>query len=317
MTIQASRLDQKPYGYIYKITNLVNGKVYIGQTTKTVLDRWKKHLDAARYGKYQTYLYNAIRKYGVGSFTIDEIDIAKDHEDINNKECVWIEKLDSLNPNGYNIRSGGNQSPFAQETKDKISASTKKQMQDPLARERISKAQKGRLRTDEQKRNMSLAKKGKKLPFTDEWRKNLAVARKEADYAKTNTFLEQNGNRWFRVFLKDGTIVGDYINMTKCAKDLGVTRSMVSYWLAGKITSITYNFAFIDGLSGTISSVIGKHEVWAVYDLNGKLLGEYINKTACAEALGVSVVEVSRWISGKVKSRKYVFKLVEKRAISC
>lgn len=53
-------------GYIYKITNKINGKVYIGKTTKTVQERWKEHLRESRTERSENRpLYRAIRKYGV------------------------------------------------------------------------------------------------------------------------------------------------------------------------------------------------------------------------------------------------------------
>ncbi len=49
---------------IYKITNIINGKCYIGQTTKTLNIRISKHLKCTFNENRKTYLYNSIRKYG-------------------------------------------------------------------------------------------------------------------------------------------------------------------------------------------------------------------------------------------------------------
>lgn len=53
----------KPYGFIYKITNIENEKVYIGQTIKLPLDRFKEHTKCSFHGT-KTILYNALKKYG-------------------------------------------------------------------------------------------------------------------------------------------------------------------------------------------------------------------------------------------------------------
>ena len=57
------------YGYIYKISNSYNSKVYIGQTTKTVAERYDTHLKACNNKAKQTlHLYLAMNKYGVKNF---------------------------------------------------------------------------------------------------------------------------------------------------------------------------------------------------------------------------------------------------------
>ena len=60
-------------GYIYKITNLINNKLYIGQTTKSLEWRWLKHQkDSITYKHHlDTKFARAIRKYGVDNFKIE------------------------------------------------------------------------------------------------------------------------------------------------------------------------------------------------------------------------------------------------------
>ena len=93
-------------GYIYKITNSVNKKIYIGKTVRTVSVRFKEHLDRADEN-YQSYLYNAIRKYGQENFIVETIEEVN-NEDINEKEKYWIHFYQSnLKENGYNLTIGG------------------------------------------------------------------------------------------------------------------------------------------------------------------------------------------------------------------
>ena len=90
---------------IYKVTNRVNGKVYIGQTTKTIQTRWKKHCIAAKSDNLP--FHKAIRKYGAENFTVEQIDIAASADELNKKEIYWIAFYNSRLPNGYNVCTGG------------------------------------------------------------------------------------------------------------------------------------------------------------------------------------------------------------------
>ena len=94
-------------GYIYKITNKINEKVYIGLTTLTVNDRWKGHLDSARRNN-QKPLYCAIRKYGIENFKIEEIDRTEDFAKLGELERKYIEQYKSYDKHyGYNLTRGG------------------------------------------------------------------------------------------------------------------------------------------------------------------------------------------------------------------
>ena len=73
---------------IYKVTNKVNGKIYIGQTVRTLEQRKWQHLDAAKNG-CKTHFYNAIRKYGEDNFVFEIIDEASSLEELN-VYCVSI-----------------------------------------------------------------------------------------------------------------------------------------------------------------------------------------------------------------------------------
>ncbi len=88
--------------YIYKITNNINKKVYIGKS-KDVSRRWKEHLSLV--GKKRHPFYDAILHYGVDNFSIEIVDEA-DSLFINELEKKWIWECDSIT-NGYNMTEGG------------------------------------------------------------------------------------------------------------------------------------------------------------------------------------------------------------------
>lgn len=93
-------------GIIYKITNNINGKVYIGQTVTTLNKRWREHCCQARQGDKSYYLYNAMRKYGIENFSIEKIEDCA-NSDLNIREKYWIKYYDSFGSNGYNLTIGG------------------------------------------------------------------------------------------------------------------------------------------------------------------------------------------------------------------
>lgn len=75
------------YGYIYKIMTTESGKVYIGQTTKTVEKRFAEHLkSSAEETKKTLHLYLAMNKYGKETFSVEQIDVANDRNELNKKE---------------------------------------------------------------------------------------------------------------------------------------------------------------------------------------------------------------------------------------
>lgn len=92
-------------GYIYKITNRVNNKVYIGQTHFTVEHRFKQHIKNFNIEHRQQALYKAFAKYGIDNFSAETLE-AVDVEKLNEREIYWIAYYDSFK-NGYNLTLGG------------------------------------------------------------------------------------------------------------------------------------------------------------------------------------------------------------------
>ena len=92
--------------YIYKITNQINGKVYIGKTLKTIEKRWKEHCKDCMTERCKNRpLYRAMNKYGVENFTIEQIEKCSP-EVVSERERYWIEQYGSFKM-GYNATIGG------------------------------------------------------------------------------------------------------------------------------------------------------------------------------------------------------------------
>lgn len=110
---------------VYKITNEINGKVYIGLTTCTLEYRWVRHLTEGRNKKNNLPLYRAIRKHGEDNFSIEIICETNDKKELSKLERHYIRLYDSTNPDkGYNMTKGGeNQydgNPMAKVTEETV-----------------------------------------------------------------------------------------------------------------------------------------------------------------------------------------------------
>ena len=91
---------------IYKITNKLNNLIYIGQTINSIKVRWNSHVSDSKRVKKHPF-YNAIKKYGKENFTIEEIGGANSIAELNYQEWLLIHKNNTLWPNGYNLKEGG------------------------------------------------------------------------------------------------------------------------------------------------------------------------------------------------------------------
>ena len=185
---------------IYKIENNINGKIYIGLTTKDLCKRIAQHVI-----ENKSYIQKALNKYGLQSFTISVIDEADSKEVLCEKEQYWIKFYDCKSPKGYNLTDGGdgliNPSKsvrkrisntlkkkhlvtigfsgrnHSEESKRKIKASVRKAFESPKVRKKISDANKGRKISEEHKKALSLARKG--VPRSKEVRELIAKNNKE------------------------------------------------------------------------------------------------------------------------------------------
>ena len=144
-------------GYIYKITNKINGKVYIGQTKKTIEERFQEHLKKAKIHTNR-YLYDAMNKYGYENFIISQIEKCPDNN-LDEREIFWIAFYQSNNKlYGYNMTAGGGggntwiNNPHKEETSKKLSQ----------------------------------ANKGKKHKMSNEWKQNVTKANEEKKTIQIN-----------------------------------------------------------------------------------------------------------------------------------
>lgn len=178
-------------GVVYKITNLVNWKVYVGKTVSPSI-RWGLHFRDAK--KLDTYFSRAIRKYGNCVFVFSVLEIA-DSKILNEREKHWIAKLNTCHGVGYNSTEGGEGGAVI----------------DPISRMRLSHPGKlnpfyGKRHTEEVKMSISLKNRGKGKVLTKEivlemmeeyqqGKSQRKIAR-ERGYAKSTVNEALSGRNW-------------------------------------------------------------------------------------------------------------------------
>lgn len=143
---------------LYKITNTMNEKLYIGITKLSLSERWAKHIRQANDPKYP--LHRAMRKYGIENFSISLIEENNDRVYISSLEEPTIKQFDSRN-NGYNVALGGyggDLGPEANE-KRKITIASKTTEEKQAISEKLSKVRLGRQATTETKLRLSQLQK--------------------------------------------------------------------------------------------------------------------------------------------------------------
>lgn len=214
--------------YIYKIINTVNSKIYVGLTSN-LNRRWSQHKINSIKNSKNSALYKSMNKYGIDKFELIPICKCLNYKVAGDVETELIRHYNSLAPNGYNIQNGGIQAyefkhpenfkkvmsermkgennPFygkkhSKETIEKMKTLLKSRVYKPKTME--SKL-KGIPRTDEVKRKISEAQKGKII--SEEAKKNLSLALSKVP-------VDQ--------FTKNGEFVQTWLSAHQVVKELGI-----------------------------------------------------------------------------------------------
>lgn len=145
---------------IYKITS-PTGKIYVGQSV-SIYKRWENHKN--RYLKYPSKLSSSFVSHGTKSHLfeiLEECDVNK----LNERECYWINELNTFNTeHGLNLREGGDRYIMTEATKEKLRKINLGKKHSEATKAKCSIASKKRVITEEWKIKISLANKGRKMP---------------------------------------------------------------------------------------------------------------------------------------------------------
>lgn len=167
--MESGKRRMKYYG-IYKITNKVNGKMYIGQHITSNLDDG--------YLGSGTIIAKAVKKYGKESFTKEWLEFAENAEDLNYLERMYVDEEWLARPDVYNIALGGSQISLTDSIRKKISVATRKRLSNKENHPMFGKLGTftGRRHSESTKQKISTTNKGKNLrnQHTAEWKEEMS-----------------------------------------------------------------------------------------------------------------------------------------------
>lgn len=181
-------------GYIYRITNTIDGKRYIGQSKCDDIEkRWKQHKKVDR-NCIGPYLFNAYSKHGIEKFKFEIVCICFD-EDCDKYEKEYILKFNTITPNGYNIKLGPTFSKHTQDSKELIRQKLRERYKvDEVMRKNLSiRKNKGVPISDAQKEKLRISHKRYWNNMTDEKYKEICDKRKERCKVKDTTNKNYSG----------------------------------------------------------------------------------------------------------------------------
>lgn len=192
--------------YLYRITNNLNGKIYIGQTVD-IINRWRAHNSYAKKPeKTGQYIHRSMAKYGSENFIFEAIATCKTQEHADETELILISQYNSRNKEfGYNIKPGGSTSPHSDETKQKLREATLRQI------ETQGHPAQGTKRTPEQSANLSRARLEHPVDYTPEIRQKMSESHlgkvlPEEQRQKMSESIKQNWAERNEIRFADGTI---------------------------------------------------------------------------------------------------------------
>jgi len=252
------RDEQEIKGLIYKITNNINNKIYIGQTIRSFLWRYNEYKsDFFNKSKSNNiYLYNSFVKYGFDNFKFEIIDTANSIDELNEKEIKYIKQYKTTDRNfGYNLHDGGRNSLLSEETKKKMSDIRKGKprpngwVEKAIAPAGSEEAKKyGRPKTDEERKYLSENSPkywlGKKRD--EETKRKVSETKKKAGLKPPNrkkmVMVDSDGNHKI------------YESARDCSLDTKYSYDQIYDRLRGKCTnSLEHKFYYLESYESKLN----------------------------------------------------------------
>lgn len=273
---------------IYKITNLQNNKIYIGQSLN-IEQRWQRHLNS----KDESAIHLAIQKYGKENFSFSIIEECQP-EELNQKEIYWIKELNSQLPYGYNMSPGGKGgAPRAVQCYNEDGKFIQEFSSITAAAEWAN--------TPLEKIVSCCREPNRYFAGNFQW--------KYSD--DTTAIISSRKKRKSQIIYQfdlQGNLINQYNSITEAAQASHIDKSTICACCNGRQkTGGGYQWSYIDNLP----ALNLKHQKRVVeqYDLNGNYMATYPTISAAAKAVGATPGGVGAVCTGHSKTCKgYIFK---------
>jgi group I intron endonuclease len=335
-------------GKVYKIINLINGKIYIGQTIRTIKERWRGHYSDAKIGK-TTVIATAIREHGKENFTIEQIDSATTQKELNEKEAYWISEFKSLNyQNGYNVLPMDHRVPMSDFIKEMNHKAALEKYKEKF---NVYKAvQKGEILKGElvgEWENQSVCAKdlniispsdisavlrgtisqsdGYIFEYVDEELKKKAQEKlKNTKKARCKPFNVYKALK--NKCSTKGEFVGTWISQKHCIRDLNLISNGIYYCLIGKIKQFKgYIFEYTDKTDTQPIEIVKYFNVYTSKRIGGnkhlpykrekqQFVGKWCSVVKCKKDLNLGNTHghIGQCLKGSLQSYKgYIFEYIE------
>ena len=227
---------------IYKITNIINGKCYIGQSID-IHKRWAEH--KRKNNNENTYLRKAIKKYGIYFFKF-EIVVVCSRDLLDWHEKLAIAGNASIAPAGYNLSSGGRSTTWAykpsEETLKKRSIALTGKVRTEETKRKMSESAKTRVCSEETKDRLRALRTG-----TPAWNKGVPMSESSKQKMSTSKLGKEAPYRWRQVIRSDGVV---FKSIDQAAEATNCTAGGISRVLHGTRKRIYgYSFEYYGGVT--------------------------------------------------------------------
>lgn len=277
---------------VYKITNKLNNKIYIGGTSNSIQKRFRMHLAKALKG-FESPLYRAIREFGEENFDISVVETCKNSEELDNREIYWIANLSSTNPEiGYNVKAGGNIFYHNTSTKSKISR---------IHKGKVSEKREAILQYD------CLGNFVAEYPSLTEAANKNNICRSSIIRGLKKEVVRPTKNNNSMWFYKDSDIIDTYKDPNQYYKNINYKPTMT------KACSDKSNI-IKDGDCISLSVPV------AQYDLNNKLIAKYYSLSEASRNSKVSIPTIRKQLNDptylsklkRLDKTKYIWRACDK-----
>jgi group I intron endonuclease len=222
---------------IYKVTNLINGKIYIG-LTKQKLERRKKQHELHSLKKPLMVLHYAIKKYGKENFQWEIIKECNDFQELNRFERIFINQYNSTNIKiGYNRTAGGENPVMTEQTRKKMSKSQTRRYKDPVIKQQWGELMKNVYKnnpiSEETKRKIGLKNKVKTKKYWKNLNPTKFLQRKKILIEIQKMAAKKRMKKIIQLD-KNGCFIKEWESIAEASKELNINPTAISLVLRNK-----------------------------------------------------------------------------------